>query len=172
MREIKSIIGTKQWALLAWCWHSMIGTLKSIMMLCVCPYNNVLFSVCTEGLMATSDDIVSSTEDYSCSTCSYTGDSGFSDSWAFLKELPSSSSEPVQYPREQGLDTTLNSNVLYASLTATDVHTAAGYYKSLNQESRIPGRHFSQLIGAFITYLHFRCGLLSSECKWSIIQWE
>ena len=95
--------------------------------------------------MATSDDIVSSTEDYSCSTCSY-GDSGFSDSRAFLKELPSSSSEPVQYPREQGLDTTLNSNVLlHASLTATDVHTAAGYYKSLNQESRIPGSHFSHL---------------------------
>ena len=99
--------------------------------------------------MATSD--VSSAEDYSCSTCSYTGDSGFSDSLAFLKESPGPP-EHAQHQREEGSDTTLNSSVLHASLTATDVHTAAGYYKSLNQESPIPGSHFSLFVSFIILY--------------------
>ena len=86
-----------------------------------------------EGLMAT----VSSTEDYSCSTYSYTGDSGFSDSRAFMKESPAdppSPSEPDLHQGEQGLD---NSSAAYASLNTADVHT--GYYMSLNPETRIPG---------------------------------
>ena len=88
-------------------------------------------------------DDVSSTDDYSCSTCSYTGDSGFSDSWEFQRPLqsPPSLSQPAHYQREQGLD--INSSALYASLITTDVQTV--YYKSLNAESRIPGRYF--LIG-------------------------
>ena len=82
-------------------------------------------------------DVVSSTDDYSYSTCSYTGDSGFSDSRAYLKESPPSSPQRTYYQGEQGSDIT------------ADVST--GYYKSLNPESRIPGRCF--LIGV-IYYLH------------------
>ena len=87
----------------------------------------------TEGLMAT----VLSTEDYSCSTCSYTGDSGFSDSRAFMKESPAgppSPSEPAQHQGEQDSD---NSSAAYASLNTADVRT--GYYMSLNPETRIQG---------------------------------
>ena len=82
--------------------------------------------------MAPSYSDVSSAED--CSTCSYTGDSGFSDSRAFMKESPAgppSPSEPAQHQGEQGLD---NSSV---PLNTANVHT--GYYKSLNPETRIPG---------------------------------
>ena len=81
---------------------------------------------------ATND--VSSTDDYSCSTCSYTGDSGFSDSREFLKQLPS-----AHYQREQGSD--IGSSALYTSLITADVHTESVYYKSLNRES-IPGSYF------------------------------
>ena len=92
-----------------------------------------------EGAM---DDVLS-TDDYSCSTSSYTGDSGFSDSREFQRpsQSPPSLSQPAQYQKEQGLD--INSSALYASLITTDLQT--GYYKSLNAESRISGRHF--LIG-------------------------
>ena len=85
------------------------------------------YSFCT---IATSD--VSSAEDYS--TCSYTGDSGFSDSRVFMKQSPvspPSPSEPAQHQGEQGSDKP------YASLNTADVRT--GYYKSLNPETRIPG---------------------------------
>ena len=78
-------------------------------------------------------DDVSSTDDHSCSTCSYTGDSGFSDSREFLKQLPS---EQACHQREHCLAT--SSNVLYTSLITTEVQTA--YYQSLNPESRISGR--------------------------------
>ena len=93
-------------------------------------------------------DDVSSTDDYSYSTCSYTGDSGFSDSRAYLKESPPSSPQHTYYQGEQGSD--IDSNMPYTSLITADVHTAR-YYKSLNSESRIPGRYF--LIGV-IYYLH------------------
>jgi hypothetical protein len=68
-----------------------------------------------------------------------------------LKEPPPSSSGQAQQQREQGSrsDTKLNSSAGYASLIATDVRT--GYYKSLNKENRIPGRHF--LIG-YIGVIH------------------
>ena len=84
--------------------------------------------------------VVSSTDDYSRSTCSYTGDSGFSDSQTYLKELPP---KHAHSQREQDLDSSV---------------CTAGYYKSLNQESRIPGRYF--LIGV-IYYLHDHEYLLS-----------
>ena len=101
------------------------------------------YSVTRSTAEGATDD-VSSTDDYSCSTCSYTGDSGFLiDSQEFQRplQLPPSLSQPAHHQREQGLD--INSSALYASLITTDVQT--GYYKSLNAESRISGRHF--LIG-------------------------
>ena len=77
--------------------------------------------------IATSD--VSSAED--CSTCSYTGDSGFSDSRAFMKESPVCPPSPSEPAQHQGVDKS------YASLNTADVRT--GYYKSLNPETRTPG---------------------------------
>ena len=81
-------------------------------------------------------DDVSSPDDYSCSTCSYTGDSGFSDSRAYLKELAPSSCQQAHSQSERSSD--IDSSAPYALLTTTNVHTA-GYYKSLNPDSRIPG---------------------------------
>ena len=78
-------------------------------------------------------DDVSSRDDHSRSTCSYTGDSGFSDSREFLKQLPS---KQACHQREHCLDT--SSNALYTSLITTEVQT--GHYQSLNPESWISGR--------------------------------
>ena len=83
-------------------------------------------------------DNVSSTDDHSCSTCSYTGDSGFSDSREFLKQLPS---KQACHQREHCLDT--SSNAVYTSLITTDVQT--GHYQSLNPETLISSKYF--LIG-------------------------
>ena len=77
----------------------------------------------------TADDL-SSTDEY-CSTYSSTGDSGFSDSRAFLRELP-----PQQ--RSAQIEHVLDSGASYTPLITAGMH-GAKYYKSLNQENRIPG---------------------------------
>ena len=68
----------------------------------------------------------------SFSTYSNTGDSGFSDSRAYFKGQPPSSTQHAPYQREQG--SSIDSG---ASPITTDVQS--GYYKSLNPESRVPG---------------------------------
>lgn len=78
---------------------------------------------------ATSTDDISPTDD-SCSTCSCTGDSGFSDSREFLKEPPPSSPQhtpPAQ--REHGS----NLRAPYTPLIAADVRIP-GYYTTLNRD--------------------------------------
>ena len=80
----------------------------------------------------------SPTDDYSCSTYSYTGDSGFSDSRAFLqKKSPPSSPQHTSAGTER--DIVLDSGASYASLIPSDVRNNE-YYKSLNREC-IPGMH-------------------------------
>ena len=75
-------------------------------------------------------DDVSPTDDYSCGTYSYTGDSGFSDSRAFLKESPPSSPQHSPSQRKHGSDL----SAPYTPLITADVRIA-GYYKTLNRES-------------------------------------
>ena len=77
-------------------------------------------------------DDVPPTDDYSCSTYSYTGDSGFSDSRVFLKESPPSSPQHISAQIEH----VLGSDASYAPLIKADVRST--YYKSLNREN-IPG---------------------------------
>jgi hypothetical protein len=116
----------------------------------LCKNNSFRTHADTEGLRTSSD--VLSTEDYSSSTLSYTGDSGFSDSRAFLKESPPSSPLLAQYyQREPDPDIESSTSAWYTSLITTDVRT--GYYMSLNPErlSRIPGIGIC-LIVSFITY--------------------
>ena len=106
---------------------------------------NILFFWHTDTEV-TSD--VSSVEDNSCSTFSG-DDSGFSDSRAYLKEPPPSSSEHAHKQREQGSDAINNcSSAAYASL-----NTRTGYYKSLNLETRVPGIYRCFLIRV-VHYLH------------------
>ena len=106
-----------------------------------CTFGNTRFNDCDyQSYTCTAEratDDVSSTDEYSCSTCSHTGDSGFSDSRAFLKELPSRSRQLEYYQREQVQGSGIDSSAQYTSLISTDVHT--GHYTSLNPESRIPG---------------------------------
>ena len=85
----------------------------------------------------TTDDVSPTDEsDYSCSTYSYTGDSGFSDSREFLqKQSPPSSPQHTSAQIERILD----SDASYTSLITADVRNAE-YYKTLNREC-IPGMH-------------------------------
>ena len=90
-------------------------------------------------------------DDFSSSTYSYTGDSGFSDSRAFLqKESPPSS------PQHTSAECVLDSGASYASLISSDVRNNE-YYKSLNREC-IPGMHYIRLIIMMVhTYTISHC---------------
>ena len=76
------------------------------------------------------DDDASLTDDYS-NTYSYTGDSGFSDSRAFMKDPPPNLCK--QAPATQSEDTP-DSDSAYAQLNMAGVHTA-DYYKSLKRDN-------------------------------------
>ena len=96
-----------------------------------CDYHSYTAERATDDVSSTQSD------EYSCSICSYTGDSGFSDSRAFLKELPFRSRQLEHYQREEVQGSGIDSSARYTSLIPTDVRT--GHYTSLNPESRIPG---------------------------------
>ena len=83
-----------------------------------------------EKFTAHADDESPTDDDYS-STYSYTGDSGFSDSRAFLKN-DSPPTSPQHTPAQ--MEHIIGSGASYTPLIAADVCTAE-YYKSVNRET-------------------------------------
>lgn len=98
--------------------------------LCNCVYNGHALKICKCTIADKSDDDPSVTDDYSSTfSCTGSGDSGFSDSRAFLKVSPLSLSH--QEPKCAS-----DSASAYVPLNKPEVHS--NYYKLLNRDN-IPG---------------------------------
>ena len=89
------------------------------------------------------DDSTSSTDDYlSTYSCSSTGDSGFSDSWAFRKDSPAT--KLCQQAKISQPEHVTDPDSMYASLIKCQVNST-DYYMSLKREN-IPGTKFRHFV--------------------------